>query len=99
MQATAVLTVLLLSAACLASARTEPAQTTDEQQTLNLHNTYRAQHGADALIWDPELAQQSAAFVSKCQFRMETGLAVGQNMGVSSSLDTAGQTAAMTQMW
>jgi uncharacterized protein YkwD len=101
MRTTAFLTVLLLGTACLApaSARVAPAQTADQKNTLDLHNRYRLQHGADALLWDADLAQQSAAFATRCQFRMETGLTVGQNMGVTSSLDPSGQTAVMTQMW
>lgn len=87
---------LLLAAACLTPAA---AQTADEQQTLTLHNSLRAVHAADPLAWDQGLAQQCAAFAARCQFRMPTGLTVGQNMGVTSSLDADGQTALMTQMW
>jgi hypothetical protein len=87
---------ILLAAACLGPAA---AQTADEQQTLTLHNSMRATHAAPPLVWDTALAQQSAAFAARCQFRMPTGLTVGQNMGVTSSLNADGQTAMMTQMW
>lgn len=97
MQTSATLFVLLVAAAaCLAPAA---AQTADQQAALDLHNKYRAIHGSPALIWDADIARQTAAFVSQCQFRMEAGLPVGQNLGVSSGRDPTGQLSAMTNMW
>jgi hypothetical protein len=93
---TTLIVLLVAAAACLAPAA---AQNADQQQALDLHNKYRQIHGAAPLVWDPELARQTAAFVSQCQFRMESGLPVGQNLGVSSSRDPTGQLSAMTDMW
>lgn len=96
---------LLLSAAWVphtaADATPDPAATADQLQqgVLTKHNALRAWHSSPPLAWDPQLAASAAAFVAQCQFRMEAGLTVGQNLGVSSARDPTGLMEAMTQMW
>jgi hypothetical protein len=100
--------LLLLSATwqLLAAATTDQAPDisadaagSDLQAVLNMHNTFRSWHGAAPMTWDPELAQSAATFLTQCQFRMESGLTVGQNLGVTGAKDIGGQAVAVTQMW
>lgn len=96
------LPLLLLSAAANPDPATEisaDAAGSDLQAVLNMHNTFRSWHGAAPMTWDPELAQSAATFLTQCQFRMESGLTVGQNLGVTGAKDIGGQVEAVTQMW
>ncbi|KAF6258873.1 CAP domain-containing protein [Scenedesmus sp. NREL 46B-D3] len=49
------------------------------QQILDLHNTYRADHGALPLAWDTALAQSAARVAATCNFT-HSGLPVGENL-------------------
>lgn len=52
---------------------------------LTPHNTYRAQHGAPALVWDATLAAAADAWAAGCAFTHATGTGQGENLGLASS--------------
>jgi len=50
-----------------------------KQETLELHNTLRAEHHAPPLIWDDQLANYALNYASKCHFQHSHG-SFGENL-------------------
>ncbi|WVN85087.1 uncharacterized protein L203_100229 [Cryptococcus depauperatus CBS 7841] len=80
----------LVSLTGFVSALAAPQHTVpnDKQIYLDLHNNYRAQHGASALSWNDNLASYAAKVASKCKFRHSGGI-YGENLaaGVGNGYD------------
>ncbi|KAF5327939.1 hypothetical protein D9758_018050 [Tetrapyrgos nigripes] len=63
-----------------------------ETQAVDLHNSYRAKYGADAVTWDSSIASQAQAYAEKCVFEHSTGAdfidsgtdGVGENLAAGS---------------
>ncbi len=67
-------TVLWLSALSCASALGTRVKDLpgDVEAITSLHNTFRAQHGSDPLVWSEELADTAAAWAKECRWEHST---------------------------
>jgi uncharacterized protein YkwD len=63
---------------------------------LQQHNTYRATHGAPAMVWDTTLANAAQAWANGCQCQHGSS---GENLYWGSGNDLNAAAAAATQLW
>jgi pathogenesis-related protein 1 len=92
----AVATAALAAPSSAAFQRRAPSA--DDQKTyLDLHNTLRAQHHADALTWNQTLSDAAASWAGKCVFEHSGGKLgpYGENLSAGFPLDVKGA----VQMW
>lgn len=55
-------------------------------------NTYRASHGAVALLWDDSVASSATTWVNTCTWRGQANLTVGENLWYTADRNTSSVT-------
>ena len=55
------------------SSQSVPASDSIKEEALNAHNSFRALHGADPLIWDETVAKYAVDWTSGCVFEHSSG--------------------------
>ncbi|QUC17245.1 uncharacterized protein UV8b_01486 [Ustilaginoidea virens] len=87
----------VLGAALLGAATSSPVggkrEDSFQNEMIASHNYFRAQHSADDLVWDENIAQDAQNWANTCNFYHDSA---GENLGCMSSYDFWGQ---FTNAW